>query len=93
MDKLIQLIFCHLVGDFPLQSSFIASTKGENWYHLVVHCLLYGLPFYICFGLCWQFYAIIVLHFVVDAAKARYKLFSNTIDQILHYASCLIYFI
>ena len=34
------LVFCHLVGDYVLQSDFIAKTKGSNWYHLFVHCAM-----------------------------------------------------
>ena len=35
LQKLILLIMCHLVGDYVLQSNFIASTKGKNWYHFI----------------------------------------------------------
>lgn len=31
MNKLILLVFCHLVGDYVLQNDFIAKTKGSNW--------------------------------------------------------------
>ena len=34
MNKLILLVFCHLVGDYVLQNDFIAKNKGSNWYHL-----------------------------------------------------------
>ena len=64
---------CHLVGDYVLQIDFIAKTKGENWYHLMVHCLLYCLPFYLAFGFVWQIFALLAVHIVVDAMKARYK--------------------
>ena len=36
MNKLILLVFCHLVGDYVLQNDFIAKNKGSNWYHLFV---------------------------------------------------------
>ena len=48
MNKVILLVFCHLVGDYVLQNDFIAKTKGSNWYHLFVHCALYCLPFLSC---------------------------------------------
>lgn len=41
-ETLFKLVMCHLVGDYVLQIDFIAKTKGENWYHLLVYCL----PFY-----------------------------------------------
>lgn len=40
-ETILLIIFCHLVGDYVLQSDFIAKTKGSNWYHLFVHCGLY----------------------------------------------------
>ena len=83
--KTLNLIFCHLVGDFVLQSDFIAKTKGENWYHLFVHCMLYSLPFYIVFGACWQIPMIVVSHFIIDAAKARYNQISYVADQCFHF--------
>lgn len=50
LENIFLIIMCHLIGDYVLQSDFIAKTKGENWYHLFVHCALYVLPFYLCFG-------------------------------------------
>lgn len=49
-ETVFRLVLCHLVGDYVLQSDFLAKTKGESWYHLLVHCLLYCLPFYLAFG-------------------------------------------
>ena len=40
IEKTIQLIMCHLIGDYVLQIDFIAKSKGDNWYHLFVHCAL-----------------------------------------------------
>jgi hypothetical protein len=85
IELLLKLVFCHLVGDYVLQSDFIAKTKGENWYHLFVHCTLYCLPFYVVFGFTWQLIAIFLTHIVIDASKARYKAINYTTDQILHY--------
>lgn len=45
IEIIYKLIICHLIGDYVLQNDFIAKTKGENWYHLLVHCLLYSVPF------------------------------------------------
>ena len=84
---------CHLVGDYVLQIDFIAKTKGENWYHLLVHCLLYCLPFYLAFGFNWQLFVLFDIHVVVDAAKARYKKIEYVADQVIHYAVLLVYFV
>ena len=93
METIFQLILCHLAGDYFFQSPFLANTKGENLYHLLVHCLLYAIPFYICFGWCWQLGVITLLHFPIDMAKARYGKLSYKTDQILHYILCLLYLI
>ena len=93
IDVFVKLVLCHLIGDYVLQSEYISKTKGENWYHLFVHCLLYAIPFYVYFGWCWQLAAITLLHFPIDALKARYGKLSYTVDQFLHYALCLLYLI
>lgn len=93
MNKIINLILCHLVGDYVLQIDFIANSKGKNMYHLIVHCLLYSLPFYLVFGFVWQLIPLISLHIVIDLLKARYKLIPYWLDQVLHYLTCLFYLI
>ena len=93
MNKLILLVFCHLLGDYFFQSEYIAETKGENWYHMFVHCVLYCLPFYLAFGLTWQLGVIFLTHWTIDPLKARYQKISYTTDQVLHYLISLIYFL
>lgn len=91
LQKIIILIFCHLIGDFVLQSDYIAKTKGENWYHLIVHSILYTLPFYLAFGPAWQFYVLLVSHIVIDSLKARFGKINYVQDQVMHYFICLLY--
>lgn len=93
LELLFKLVLCHLVGDYVLQVDFIAKSKGNNVYHLLVHCLLYCLPFYIVFGFVWQLIPLLILHIVIDLLKARYKKIPYWLDQILHYLTCLLYFI
>lgn len=94
MAKLLfNLVTCHLIGDYCLQSDFIAKTKGQNWYHLFVHCILYIVPFYIAFGLDLRLTIIFVSHVIIDALKARYYVISYLTDQVIHYAVILIYLV
>ena len=93
IEMLLKLVFCHLIGDYVLQSDFIARTKGENWYHLFVHCALYCFPFYVVFGFTWQLRLIFLTHIFIDVYKARYKVINYTTDQILHYIITLIYLV
>ena len=87
------LVICHLIGDYFLQSDFIAKTKGQNWYHLFVHCILYVVPFYIAFGLDLRFVIIFISHVIIDALKARYHAISYLGDQVIHYVIMIIYLV
>lgn len=90
---LAKIFACHCIGDFLFQNSYIAEGKAKNWYILAVHCVLYGVPFCLCFGWCCQLYVVTALHFVIDAGKARYKKISHTTDQTLHLLIALLYLI
>lgn len=93
LNTLLILVFCHLIGDYVLQSDFLAKTKGENWYHLFIHCALYCIPFYVLFGLTWQLLFIFAIHLIVDPLKARYNKISYAQDQLIHYLAMMVYLI
>ena len=81
---LYKLMACHMLGDYALQSDFLVMTKGANWWHLLVHCTLYSLPFAVVFGFDWRVLALLASHVLVDAAKARWQVLDYTADQVLH---------
>jgi len=85
------LVICHLIGDYVLQSDFLASTKGANWYHLFVHSLLYTVPFFLYFGADWRLLYIACTHFLIDAFKARWHWIGYPEDQMLHYCELIVY--
>lgn len=87
MKNMIILVLCHLIGDYVLQSDYIARTKGENLYHLFVHSALYCVPFMVVFGASMQdcIFALFVTHMFIDAMKARYKEIGYVADQLIHY--------
>lgn len=87
------LVICHLIGDYFLQSDFIAKTKGQNLYHLFVHCILYVVPFYIAFGLDLRLVIIFISHVIIDALKARYHAISYLGDQVIHYVIMIVYLV
>lgn len=93
IEVIIKLILCHLLGDYVLQIDFIAKTKGENWYHMLVHCALYVLPFIIVFGLSWAVAVSFAAHFIVDNLKARHKKINYSTDQVIHYLTALLFLI
>ena len=92
-EMIYKLILCHLVGDYVLQIDFIAKTKGSNWWHLLTHCFLYSLPFYIAFGFVLQLPVIIGSHIIVDALKARWQKINYIEDQVIHILTMMIYLI
>lgn len=93
METIFKLIVCHLIGDYVLQSNFLATTKGQNLYHLFVHCFLYIVPFYFIFGFTWQLSILFAVHMLVDVLKARCGMINYVCDQIIHYICLGIYFI
>lgn len=93
LEKIVLLIMCHMIGDYVVQTNFIATTKGKNWYHLFAHCVLYVVPFYICFGFVWQLAVIFVAHLIIDPLKARYSKINYWQDQALHYLVSLLYLV
>ena len=92
VNLILLLVICHMIGDYFLQVDFIARTKGDNWYHLLVHCVLYTVPFIIVFGLEWRIYSLLISHIIIDPLKARYNKITYAQDQVLHYLVLLIYF-
>lgn len=84
IELLYKLTACHMVGDYALQSDFLAMTKGANWWHLFAHCVLYSLPFAVTFGYDLRVLALLASHVLVDAAKARWQALDYTADQLLH---------
>lgn len=78
------VLVCHCAGDYWLQIDFISQSKGKNWWHLIVHCVLYCAIFWAAFGFNWRLLPLFATHIIVDALKARYKAISYTQDQIAH---------
>lgn len=93
MTKCFLLVVCHCVGDYVLQTDFLAKTKGTNLYHLFVHCVLYLVPFAILFGVDWKVGILFVSHFIIDILKAKYQKIRYVTDQVLHYLILTIYLI
>ena len=58
---------------------------------MFAHCVLYSVPFAVAFGIDWRLYIIVVIHFIVDALKARYKRIGYVTDQMLHLATMFMY--
>lgn len=79
-----KLLAAHMLGDYVLQTDFLARSKGENWWHMLAHCVTYTIPFAVTFGVDWRIAVLLVTHVAIDALKARWSKISYTQDQIAH---------
>ncbi len=89
MIEILKIIICHIVGDYFLQTDYMATGKGKDWYLLFVHCVCYCVPFIVLYGFIWQIALIFIVHVIVDSLKARYQKINLLTDQIIHYIVAL----
>lgn len=68
MDQLI----CHLVGDYVLQTDWMARNKTSNFGVALIHALVYASPFAFITGWTWALAVIFGTHVIID----RYRLAS-----------------
>lgn len=66
----VWLLVAHLLGDYVLQSDWMATTKTERWWPAILHGVLYGLPFVLVVPSVWAWLVIAGTHVVID----RYRL-------------------
>lgn len=92
---LLKILFAHCLGDYFLQTDYLASNKGKDDYLLCVHSVLYTFAVAFVFGneipQIW-YWLILTLHIIIDCVKARGytpKLMGDKnaliLDQVLHY--------
>lgn len=84
MSVIYKLLACHMLGDYVLQTDFLASTKGDNWWHLLAHCITYTVPFALAFGIDGRIFALLTTHMVIDTLKAREHAIGYVQDQLSH---------
>lgn len=81
---MITLLFLHFIGDFLLQSDWMALNKSKRFDALAIHCLVYSACFIPFLG--WRFATVTFLvHLLTDAltSQATSKLwFFDQMEQI-----------
>lgn len=81
--RLYILLACHMLGDYVFQSDFLARTKGENWWHMAAHCVLYTVPFAAVFGIdgriCW----LLASHVLIDTIDAYEQVWGWDDDWVI----------
>lgn len=78
------LLACHMLGDYVLQNDYLAETKGENWWHMLAHCVCYTVPFAVVFGVDWRIACLLASHMLIDTAKTRWHKIDYVSDQLAH---------
>lgn len=82
-------IICHLIGDYLLQSDWMATEKTKRSLAAAVHAFVYGLVFLVFAPSAIAWLAIVVTHFFIDRFRlARYvvwaKNWMGNTDQWAH---------
>lgn len=72
-------LWCHLVGDYVLQSSWMANGKTKRWIPAIAHSLVYFTPFFFVFQpSLLQASVMIGTHILIDRFRlARFVAFAN----------------
>lgn len=82
---MLKLIACHLLGDYFLQTDYLAREKCDSFYCLLIHCFLYCVPFYLVFQSDIPFLIVLFIsHVFIDGLKIEKQINAKT-DQVLHY--------
>lgn len=102
-EMLIVILYAHMLGDYFLQTDYLAIKKSKDNYILLAHCVLYGLGVALVFGVfgitinTFELALISAIHYPIDYLKARGitpKLMGNKnaliLDQIIHYITLLL---
>lgn len=74
MSIFIQLV-CHFIGDYILQSDWMATNKTKSYVICLLHSLFYSIPFYLCMNeKKWlALFIIMITHFIIDKTSfAKY---------------------
>lgn len=75
---LFGLIMAHFVGDYILQSGWMANEKTKHWWPAIAHGLTYTLPFLLVTQSPWALLVIAVTHIVIDRYRlAKYITFAK----------------
>lgn len=71
-------LICHAVGDYILQSDWMANNKTKRWAPCAAHALAYGIPFLVLTP-SWKAMLVIVgTHFLIDRYRlARYVIWAK----------------
>jgi len=75
IESILWILLAHYILDYPLQGDFLAQTKGQYWYSLLAHSMIYGLGMALTFKFLggfqvWKAVVLVFSHMVIDYKKA-----------------------
>lgn len=71
-------LVAHLVGDYLIQSHWMATEKTKRWWPAIVHAVTYGLPFLLITQSPWALAVIVGTHAVIDRHRlAKYVVWAK----------------
>jgi hypothetical protein len=71
-------LLCHLIGDYLLQSDWMATEKTKKSTAALAHVLTYGLPFLLLTHSISALFVIVGTHFIIDRWRlARYVVWAK----------------
>lgn len=97
---LLKLLMAHSLGDYFLQTNYLAMNKGKDNYILCIHSILYTFAIGLVFGndinQLW-YWIILLTHIPIDYIKARGitpKIMGEknalVLDQSIHYITLIL---
>jgi hypothetical protein len=60
------IVLAHLVGDYLIQSDWMANEKTKHWWPAIAHGLTYAVPYLIVTRSPWALLVIAATHIVID---------------------------
>jgi hypothetical protein len=70
---MVWILLAHLLGDYVLQSDWMANEKTKKWIPAWAHAVIYGIPFVFITQSTIALFVIVVTHAVIDHYRlARY---------------------
>lgn len=77
-ETLVWLLLAHGIGDYILQSHWMATEKTQRWWPAIAHGATYGLPFIPLVPSPWAWLVITGTHAVIDRYRlARFVTFAK----------------
>jgi hypothetical protein len=76
LSPILYLILAHLIGDYVMQTDFLAKVKGQNNFILFVHCAIWTLVCVVALDLLhifqwWQLPWLLLSHIAMDWIKCH----------------------